>query len=479
MIEKSRDARWIRFCCAVSLSLIGCGTDETADLQIGLMPPSAVALMAEAGKGQDAFVPQARVAIPRAGIERRFDITDGNTTIEIDDMPVGSYVVSVELLANSRVIFAGRASVKTGEGNTQAIVMMTPTSSGIQFFLEDRNTDALVAIGPPAVSELIKVLQDESRDERIRRDAADALEQIGTSAALEALAELKRAEADVETSAVESVEEIISEKDGARMRLIPAGAFEMGDHFNESPFVDELPVHTVHLDDFYIDVHEATNAMYAEFLSAVGRHVGESGRVWLDIGDGDELIARVGNRYHPKPGFEAHPVVEVSWYGAAAYAQWAGKRLPTEAEWEKAARGGLVGKRRPWGDDITHDDANYEGTGGRDRWVKTSPVGGFPANGYGLYDIVGNVWEWCLDEYQEDFYARSPARNPVAGGVLLFLNRFATVETPRALRGRSWDDLPGDIRVAFRGGPVPKVTASDFGFRCVFRRRRDQDAAAR
>jgi formylglycine-generating enzyme required for sulfatase activity len=280
----------------------------------------------------------------------------------------------------------------------------------------------------------------------------------------EAIRELKSPAEDGE---VKLSEEIISETDGALMRLIPAGEFEMGDHFNEG-CSDERPVHTIYIDAFYIDVHEVTNAMYAKFLNAKGSHVGDDETVWLEIGDGDELIELHGGQYRPKPGFAEHPVVEVSWYGAAAYAQWAGKRLPTEAEWEKAARGGLAGKRRPWGDDITPDDANDEGTEGRDIWLKTAPVGSFPPNGYGVYDMMGNVWEWCLDEYNAGFYANSPRQDPIAGGVISFVNNdFTSIKTPRVLRGRSWDDLPSDIRVAFRGGLAPKASGSDLGFRCV------------
>ena len=186
-------------------------------------------------------------------------------------------------------------------------------------------------------------------------------------------------------------------KDMAEMVLIPAGEFEMGDPFNEGTTY-ERPVHTVFLDDFYIDVYEVTNAMYAKFLNAIGKHVGDTGHIWLDIGDGDEMIEWVGGQYRPKAGFEEYAVVEVSWYGAAAYAQWAGKRLPTEAEWEKAARGGQVGERYPWGDDDPdgsqcnfadkHTSYSWSDQNADDGYQTTAPVGIYPPNDYGLYESL-------------------------------------------------------------------------------------------
>ena len=331
-------------------------------------------------------------------------------------------------------------------------------------------------------------------------------------------------------------EDITTGKDGAEMVLVPAGEFEMGDHFDEV-HDDDVPSHTVFLDGFYIDRYEVTNEQYALFLNEMGRHK-DGEHVWVDI-DGDAqielnllfsteldfqdnlddeeisadlrqefensgitlsqnvdvsiekegthwLIADKDNKqeysikkgddaldvhglpYKPEADVENHPAVGISWYGAAAYAQWAEKRLPTEAEWEKAARGGLVGKRYPWGDKITHDNANYSGAKGDDEWDESAPTGSFPANGYGIYDMAGNVFEWCMDEYDPDFYEDSPEDNPVSGKSISFVdNDFAKVDTRRVCRGGGWDSHSYRLRVATRNGFDPDSTSEGVGFRCV------------
>ena len=167
-----------------------------------------------------------------------------------------------------------------------------------------------------------------------------------------------------------------------------------------------------------------------------------------------------------KGGYENHPVTYVSWYGAMAYAEWKGKRLPTEAEWEEAARGGLAGLKYPWGNLIDSNRANYSGHVG-----DTTSVGKYPANGYGLYDMSGNVWEWCLDEYNANFYAVSPAQNPLSGAnsIQWLLDNYTGVKTSRVLRGGAWNDNAHSARVARRHHNTPAITYfnNSLGFRCA------------
>ena len=220
-------------------------------------------------------------------------------------------------------------------------------------------------------------------------------------------------------------------------------------------------MHTVYTDAFYMDKYEVTNAQYKTFVNANPQW--QKNWISTEYHDGDYLYHWNGNNY--PIGKENHPVIHVSWYAAMAYAKWAGKRLPTEAEWEKAARGGLVGKKYPWGDSIDSTKANYN-----KNVDDTTSVGPYSSNAYGLYDMVGNVLEWCLDEYDADFYESSPRQNPIAGANVLSVSVTTnSSEAPpeRVLRGGSWSNLPQYVRVADRTKGSPKLSYFGTGFRCV------------
>ena len=248
------------------------------------------------------------------------------------------------------------------------------------------------------------------------------------------------------------------------MVFIPAGDFQMGSS-DEKANESEKPVHTVYIDAFYIDKYLVTNVQFKEFLDANPQWRKPrwfKNHISMSYHDGAYLRHWRGNTY--PNGKDHHPVTRVSWYAAMAYAQWVGKRLPTEAEWEKAARGGLVDKQYPWGDSIDSSQANYFYNIG-----DTTPVGRYPVNGYGLHDMSGNVWEWCLDAYDAGFYATSPRQNPFFGAntVGWVTDNFIRVKTSRVLRGGSWSIDSQGVRVAYRFKSNPTDTRPIFGFRCV------------
>ena len=247
------------------------------------------------------------------------------------------------------------------------------------------------------------------------------------------------------------------------MEHIPAGEFKMGGSDDEA-FDDELPVHDVYLDAFYIDKYPVTNAQFKEFVDA--------NPLWkkpktssffrqIKYHDGYYLLHWDKDNF-PKERYN-HPVVNVSWYAAMAYAHWIGKRLPTEAEWEKAARGGLPEQKYPWGDMIDGSKANYE-----KRRQHTTPVGRYPANGYELYDMVGNVWEWCLDEWDKSYYAFTTKENPLCGGSIDGIVRnYMNSKSLHVLRGGSWYNSVENVRTAKRSGSIPTYANLNIGFRCV------------
>jgi formylglycine-generating enzyme required for sulfatase activity len=228
--------------------------------------------------------------------------------------------------------------------------------------------------------------------------------------------------------------EVLNEKDNSEMVLIPAGEFLMGSPLGEGDD-DEHPQHKVYLDAFFIDKYEVTNAQYEKFIKETKY---KTNGLW---------------RNYYSYGKENHPVVNVSWNDAVAYARWAEKRLPTEAQWEKAARGGLEGKKYPWGDEINKSRANYADSGYR----TTQPVGSYPANGYGLFDMSGNVREWCSDWYDNEYYKLSVKRNPK--GPITGFNRI--------LKGGSWINSAEYLRITYRTRNIPDIYLTFNGFRCT------------
>ena len=258
---------------------------------------------------------------------------------------------------------------------------------------------------------------------------------------------------------------IVNENDGGEMVLIPAGAYLMGSTSEQtaalvakdarlSPdfFHAESPQHSVQLPDFYIDRYPVTNAQYAAFMAATGH---PAPKYWTDAPQmGAVEPFPIGSRHG------SHPVVGISYADALAYCKWAGKRLPTEAEWEKAARGGLVNQQYPWGNELSRNYANTGGVWGKDRWFWTAAVGSFLPNAYGLSDMAGNVFEWCADWYAADYYPQSPSRNPQGP---------ETGQT-RVLRGGSWsNNILGiyQMRCAYRFHARPDTRNLIIGFRCA------------
>ncbi|MBU0494714.1 MAG: formylglycine-generating enzyme family protein [Chloroflexi bacterium] len=238
--------------------------------------------------------------------------------------------------------------------------------------------------------------------------------------------------------------------DGKEMVLVPAGEFLMGTSDDELAaflrvhpdwqagwLLIEQPQHRVYVDAFAIDRTEVTNAEYLRFVTATGH---EPPPHWTD----GQVPA----------GLADYPVVGIHWEDAQAYADWAGKRLPTEAEWEKAARG-TDGRAYPWGHEWDPDQANVLGSARNG----PAPVGSYPqdASPYGALDMAGNAWEWCLDWYAADYYIGSPLRNPQG----------PAEGTYHVTRGGSWFDIPEYARCAFRYGLDPRRLVPNQGFRCV------------
>ncbi len=259
---------------------------------------------------------------------------------------------------------------------------------------------------------------------------------------------------------------VIEEFGGVEMALVPAGCFMMG---SEEGLDDEKPVHQVCFEEpFWVDVYEVTNARFAEFLNKMGNQT-EGGETWLNADDEDVLIGESGGIWAPLEGYADHPVIEVTWFGAAAYCEWRGARLPTEAEWEYAARG-PDGPVYPWGNDfdgtlLNFCDMNCEygwaDRGVNDGYRHTAPVSTYPggASWVGALDMGGNVWEWLSDwyDYGSGYYADAPTLNPQG----------PESGSSRVMRGGSWDFGYSSARAAARNCKDPGNSGNDYGFRCV------------
>ncbi|MES2572560.1 MAG: formylglycine-generating enzyme family protein [Verrucomicrobiota bacterium] len=306
------------------------------------------------------------------------------------------------------------------------------------------------------------------------------------------------------------------------MGWIPGGTFSMGNADptrsvcgGKDPMPDARPIHRVAVEGFWMDLTEVTNAQFAAFVKATGHvTVAERKPRPEDFpGAPVELLVPGSIVFTPPPGpvpldnftqwwryqpgaqwrhpegpgssiegKETFPVVHVAFADAEAYAKWAGKRLPSEAEWEFAARGGAAGVSYPWGDELQPGDkwlANiFEGKfpfkdTGADGFIGIAPVARFPANGYGLHDVAGNVWEWCTDWYRPDYYATLAAAGEVANNPKGPADSFDPAEPgvpKRVHRGGSFlctEQYCTRYMVGSRDKGDPATSSNHLGFRCV------------
>lgn len=238
---------------------------------------------------------------------------------------------------------------------------------------------------------------------------------------------------------------------GGEMIRIPAGWFLMGSSYGPE---DERPQHRVEVAEFFIDRTKVTNRQFALFLNASGP-IGPAGEKYFDSDDDDARVHPRDGNWAADVGFENNPVVEVSWYGASAYCKWLGKRLPTEAEWEKAARG-TDGRKYPWGDEAP-DRTRAQFSAG---WNELKPVGSFPngASPYGLLDAAGNGWEWVSSAYRPYPYNSRDGRED--------LNK----DMVRTTRGGGHDARIEELTTTQRGRHVsrnPHGGHHNIGFRCA------------
>jgi len=242
---------------------------------------------------------------------------------------------------------------------------------------------------------------------------------------------------------------------GVEMVFVPAGSFMMG---SEDGLENEKPIHEVYLDAFYIDKYEVSNAQYEKCVNAGSCSIPNDAREYT----------YTDSNYYGNSDFADYPVILVTWYNARDYCTWAGGQLPTEAQWEKAARGDGIERSYPWGDGVAGNLANFcdsncefeqRNIDVNDGFVDTAPVGSYPAGAspYGAMDMAGNVWEWVSDFYQEDYYSNSPTSNPTG----------PSNGDYKVVRGGGWVDNMADLQSVRRVYGPHWIGVEVFGFRCV------------
>ena len=253
-----------------------------------------------------------------------------------------------------------------------------------------------------------------------------------------------------------SIPNELSDDKGILMHLVPAGEFTMG---SEDGAEDERPVHQVYLDAFYMDIYEVTNAAFAACVKDKGCYPPQN------------TSSHTRPDYYGNPEFDNYPVIYMSGYKAEEYCAWRGGRLPTEAEWEKAARG-VKAFMYPWGDTLDGTKLNscdknctlsWSDQNVDDGYADTAPVGSYESgrSPYGMYDMAGNVWEWVADSYNAAYYQTSPLSNPLG----------PDLDDHRVLRGGSWSDTLDSTSSTTRNSYFyyyyPDYVYSRFGFRCA------------
>ncbi len=350
--------------------------------------------------------------------------------------------------------------------NEETTVLLTPSSSAS---LTPDSNNAVPPAPPVESGETNPSDEDKSNGERFSvatlepGDSEPPLTTVTPTATLVPLP-------DVEGSR-------IAETDGMRLLLVPEGEFLMGAVEGDNEIGEsQKPQRRIFLNTFWIDQTEVTNAQFARFVQETGyvTYAEEKGASYVYEGEGKWNELAGANWQYPRgpecehDNFEAQPVIQVSWDDAKAYCEWAGRRLPTEAEWEKAARG-TDGQKHPWGNEAptgnllnacdTNCSLEWTDSSVDDKHEFTAPVGSYPdgASPYGALDMSGNVWEWVADWYGEEYYKTGPQSNPLG----------PENGSDRVLRGSSWSNGISSVRTDWRHNDPPADPNDERGFRCA------------